>query len=109
MPLSVSSAPEAVSELLTRAWQHFLVQGAGSDPDLDLPAGKKPKWTSHSLRRLGDTVARRYAAEMGVTEAQIDLYFGWHEKILLKNMQIHYSSLSIRERMALARTTGIMM
>ena len=41
-------------------------------------------------------------------EAQIDIYFGWHEKLLLKSMQIHYASLSVRERMALARITGML-
>ena len=35
----------------------------------------------------------------GITEDQIDIYFGWHEKILLKAMQVHYASMSIRERM----------
>ena len=47
-------------------------------------------------------------SEMGVTEQQIDLYFGWHEKVLLKNMQNHYASLSLRERMGLARITGML-
>ena len=44
----------------------------------------------------------------GVTEDQIDIYFGWHEKVLLKAMQVHYASLSIRERMALAKITGML-
>ena len=44
----------------------------------------------------------------GVTEDQIDIYFGWHEKVLLKAMQVHYASLSIRERMLLAKITGMM-
>ena len=43
-----------------------------------------------------------------MSEPQIDLFFGWHEKILRKSMQIHYASLSIRERMELARITGMM-
>ena len=53
-------------------------------------------------------MARRYAAQMGVSEQQIDIYFGWHEKLLLKNMQIHYASLNARERMLLARITGML-
>ena len=40
--------------------------------------------------------------------AQIDIYFGWHEKVLLKAMQVHYASLSIRERMRLAKITGML-
>ena len=45
-------------------------------------------------------------AKTGVTEGQIDIYFGWHEKILLKAMQVHYAALSIRARMTLAKITG---
>ena len=44
--------------------------------------------------------------ETGATEAQIDIFFGWHEKILLKAMQVHYEGLSTRARMALAKITG---
>jgi len=45
---------------------------------------------------------------LGFTEAQVDIYFGWSEKILLKAMQLHYASLSIRERMKLAGITGML-
>ena len=34
--------------------------------------------------------ARQNRDETGTTEAEIDIYFGWHEKILLKEMQAHY-------------------
>ena len=44
----------------------------------------------------------------GVTEAMIDLYFGWNEKLLLKAMQNHYASMSVRERMKTAKITGMM-
>ena len=30
---------------------------------------------------------------MGVTEDQIDIYFGWHEKVLLKAMQVHWCTM----------------
>ena len=76
------------------------------DPDLELDKGEEPKWSTHSLRRLADTTAMRYRQLTGATEAEIDLYFGWHEEILLKSMQVHYASMSIRERMALAKITG---
>ena len=104
MPLSTSTASTPTKELLTRAWVKLM----GEDPDLDLPPGQEPKWSTHSLRRLADTTARRYMEETGVTEDQIDIYFGWHEKVLLKAMQVHYASLSIRERMRLARITGML-
>ena len=71
-----------------------------------------PKWSTHSLRRLGDTVARRFmevtARGSGGPDQQIDIFFGWHEKILLKAMQVHYASMSIRERMRTVRVTGWM-
>ena len=46
--------------------------------------------------------------EMEVSEAQIDIYFGWQERLLLKAMQVHYAALSPRERMLLAKITGYM-
>jgi hypothetical protein len=104
MPLSTSAASSPTKELLIKAWTKLL----GNDPDLDLTPGQEPTWASHSLRRLADTVARRFMEVTGVTEDQIDIYFGWHEKVLLKAMQVHYASLSIRERMALAKITGML-
>ena len=44
----------------------------------------------------------------GTSEADIDLYFGWHEKILLKAMQTYYEAMSIRARMAKAKITKMM-
>ena len=78
MPYSTSTAFAPTKELLTKAWQENLVEGVSMDVDLDLAAGKDPKWTTHSLRRLADTVARRYMELTGTTEDQIDIYFGWH-------------------------------
>ena len=78
------------------------------DPDLELAPGEVPKWSTHSLRRLADTVARRYRKEMEVTEAQIDIYFGWQERLLKKAMQVHYEGLSLLSRMALAKITGML-
>ena len=77
-------------------------------PDLDLREGEEPKWTTHSLRRLAGTTARRHREATGTTEAEIDIFFGWHEKVLLRAMQVHYALMSIRERMAKACITGWM-
>ena len=57
------------------------------------------------MRRLADTVAQRDREAHGVSEAEIDIYFGWHERILLKEMQRHYAAMSIRDRMQKARIT----
>ena len=40
-----------------------------------------------------------------VTTQDIDLYFGWHEMELSQDMQIHYSTLSLAERIRQARIT----
>ena len=44
--------------------------------------------------------------EREVSEAEIDLFFGWHESILLKEMQRHYEAMGIRARMKQARITA---
>jgi hypothetical protein len=93
-----------MKELLTLAASNL----KGKDEELDVEAGREAKWSSHSLRRLADTTARRFRVDMDVTEAEIDLYFGWHEKVLLKEMQRHYAAMIIRERMKQARITGMM-
>ena len=108
MPYSTSTASAPTKELLRLAAEAAKVGGVSRDPDLDLEPGRSPKWSTHSLRRLADTVARRFRELTGTTEDQIDIYFGWHEKILLKAMQVHYASLSILERMELSKITGMM-
>ena len=108
MPYSTSTASAPTKEILTKAWQAGFVGGRSQDVDLDLEPGAPPKWSTHSLRRLGDTVARRYRLVTGVTSDQIDIYFGWQEKVLLLAMQVHYASMSIRERMNSAKITGMM-
>ena len=106
----ISSTPGSssgqVKEILTEAAK--LVAAEGTDHDLETAPDRDPKWSSHSLRRLADTVARRHREAMGVSEAEIDIYFGWHERVLLKEMQVHYEALSPRERMLHAKITGMM-
>ena len=77
-----------------------------ADPDIDVERGRAPHWTSHSLRRLADAVARRDQELNEVTDEEIDLYFGWHESILLREMRRHYAATLMRERMKQARITG---
>lgn len=106
MPLSTGSAFEPTKDLLQRSHVLANADPLDPDPDLDVQYGRTPKWTTHSLRRGADTAARRYREETGVTEAQIDIFFGWHEKILLKAMQVHYEGMNTLARMALAAITG---
>ena len=94
--------------LLDKAYIRANCDPGNLDPDLDVRPGTAPKWSTHSLRRLADTTARRYREESGTSENEIDLYFGWNERLLKKAMQVHYASLSILERMGLAKITGWM-
>ena len=74
-----------MKELLTQAALNL----KGKDEELDVEAGREAKWSSHSLRRLADTTARRFRVDMDVTEAEIDLYFGWHERCCSKKRRWH--------------------
>ena len=78
------------------------------DEALDVAEGEVPKWTSHSLRRLANSVARRDMAKTDTSAAEIDIYFGWHEKILLKEMQRHYEQMSTRTRMSKSKITSLL-
>ena len=94
--------------MLEEAWKKAGADGADPDPDLDVRAGEEPRWTTNSLRRLADTTAQRYREVTGASDAEIDIFFGWNERVLLKSMQKHYSSLNTRELMALAKVTGML-
>jgi hypothetical protein len=108
MPLAVSSVSGVIKELLDKAYELSVADPDKTDPDLDIRDGKTPKFSTHSLRRLANTIARRYRKETDSSEEEIDLFFGWNERVLLKAMQIHYMKLSIRERMDLAKITSKM-
>ena len=73
-----------------------------------MEARRNPKWATHSLRRMADTVARKHREAMSVSESEIDLYFGWGERVLKKAMQVHYAAFTLRERMKQARITGML-
>ena len=106
MPFSTSSASTPVKKMLMAAYEKANQDPADPDPHIDLQAGKAPKFSTHSLRREADTAARRLRVKSETTEPEIDIYFGWNERVLLKAMQVHYENLSIRARMALAKITG---
>ena len=113
MPLSTNSTFDTTKKILEMAHRQANQKDKNGicvdpDPDLELKEGEEPRWTTHSLRRLGDTTARRYREDTGTTEAMIDLYFGWQERVLKKAMQVHYESLSMLARMALAKITGML-
>ena len=108
MPLAVGSVGGVVKEILESAYEVAMSDPDSPDPDIEIRAGKKPKFSTHSLRRLANTTARRYREESKTSADEIDLYFGWNERVLLKAMQVHYAKMSIRERMATAKITAKM-
>jgi hypothetical protein len=104
--LDPGSTSRTMKELLTSACDAV----GANDPHLSAQLRAEAKWSSHSLRRAADTEARRSKdiTEHGrkpVTASEIDLFFGWHEEELSKDMQIHYSTLSLAERLSQARIT----
>ena len=115
--------PASINDLLTQGYK----DGQWTEKDV-VPVGKKVKKADEDLwigivgdcakeqsvevsggdkiRFVADTVARRDREETGTSEDEIDIYFGWHERILLKAMQVHYAAFSIIQRMAKAVITG---
>ena len=85
-----------MSDLLQAVFATPLVQSAATlSGELLLPR--------HSPEAFKNFIT--YREKTGTSEAEIDIYFGWHEKILLKEMQNHYSAFDIRERMQKAKIT----
>ena len=80
--------------------------GVHEDPELP---GQSVQLRPKIVEILGsDTVARRDMEATEASAADIDLFYGWHERVLTKEMQVHYSSMSIKERMKKARITSRM-
>ena len=95
-----------MKELLTAAHRACDGGGEGQDPDLELAADEEAKWSTHSLRRLANTAAQRCKTMSGAEAADIDLYFGWNERVLRKAMQRHYEAMSMAARILHSKITG---
>ena len=108
MPLSTATTFAPTKQLLQAAFEQANAVESDPDPDLDVRYGRDTKWSTHSLRRLADTTARRYKELTGTTDGEIDIFFGWNERLLRQAMQLHYASMNTRELMALAKVTGMM-
>ena len=50
------------------------------------------------MRRGADTVARATMAQTGMLEEDIDLIFGWLEKMYSQRMQYHYETRFNRDK-----------
>ena len=74
------------------------MQSGPPDPELDLQGFEEPLWGHHSFRRFADSVARQTMSVTGATEQDIDLSFGWMERLYNHKMQVHYESRFDRTR-----------
>ena len=104
MPLQPSSTYEMLHECLPKAFE--LANAYGPDPELDLRGLSSPLWGHHSNRRGADTVARQFMEFTGATERDIDVIFGWNERLARAIMQLHYESNMERTRRS--RVTSMM-
>ena len=96
MPLDQGSTYTILHEMLEQAFDE--VQAMGPDPELDLQGYEEPLWGHHSFWRFADTVARQTMHLTGVSEQDIDLYFGWLERFYSSKMQVHYESRFTRTK-----------
>jgi len=96
MPIAPRSVGLVVTESLARAFE--LANAESPDPKLDLRGLSEPRWGDHSYRRGADTSARGEMANTGADEKDIDLTFGWQERMYSQKMQFHYESSFTRVR-----------
>ena len=75
---------------------------------MNVRGGRGTKRSTKSGGPVADTTARRYKELTGTTDGEIDIFFGWNERLLRQAMQLHYASMNTRELMALAKVTGMM-
>ena len=97
MPVDPSTTYATWHKMFDEAYELANPEG-DPDPWLDLQGLDEPLWGHHSLRRLADTVARVTMSRTGVTEDDIDLIFGWNEKMYSQKMQHHYATRFNREK-----------
>ena len=103
-------APGSTSTTMKELMEAACDAVGDTDPLMSAQLKKTAKWTNHSWRRCADTTARRTKGDTShgrepVTTQEIDIFFGWHEMELSHDMQIHYSTLSLFERIRQARIT----
>uniref|UniRef100_A0A7S2IKX2 Uncharacterized protein n=1 Tax=Haptolina brevifila TaxID=156173 RepID=A0A7S2IKX2_9EUKA len=97
MPVDPSTTYPTWHKMFDKAYELANPEG-DPDPWLDLQGLTEPLWGHHSLRRLADTVARVTMDRTGVREDDIDLIFGWNEKMYNQTMQHHYATRFNREK-----------
>jgi hypothetical protein len=115
MPLQVDSCYKDMVAALKLAGEATIrLHEAGDvDPELERDAiSEGYHWSSHSLRRRADKVARdtqRLLVAAGVAHPKelIDYFFGWKLREMQKDMQLHYAGMDRGGRLDLARVTAM--
>ena len=97
MPLDPSATYATLHRIFDDAYDLANPEG-DPDPWLDMQGMDEPLWGHHSFRRMADTVARATMERTGATEQDIDLIFGWNEKMYSHKMQCHYETRFNRDR-----------
>ena len=103
MPLDPGTTYETLHKIMDECYVQANPPG-DPDPWLDLGGMDTPLWGHHSFRRLADTVARKSMARSGATEMDIDMMFGWQERMYNQRMQFHYEtffSRAVRHRVTM--------
>ena len=93
MPLTYDTANASMKLLFEHAVTVASPPG-DPDPEFDLQGHAEAHWGQHSWRRMGEKTARDDKPQwtlLGLTKDDVDLYSGWEQKTLSKNMQIHYA------------------
>ena len=97
MPLDPSSTYKTLHKMMDDAYE--LANSVGDpDPWLDLQGLDEPLWGHHSFRRASDTVARATRERSGTEEEDIDIIFGWNERMYSRKMQHHYETRFNRDK-----------
>ena len=108
MPLQPGSTHAPMARILAESCEE--ANRLSPDPDLDLGERLVADWNNHSLRRMADTNARRHMRNLAfgreaVLPWEIDMLMGWNEAEMEMEMQLHYASLGLYDRIKQARIT----
>ena len=93
MPLTYDNAHATQKSIFLEAYERANPPG-DRDPEFDLQGHECPRWGQHSWRRFGDKTARDDKPRLtglGIEDKDVDLYCGWDQYELSKDMQTHYA------------------
>ena len=104
MPYSPSSTHVHLVPAMRAAFRRVQESGV-PDPEYDATTDPDPKFANHSNRRHADRVAMRGQSESGITDEDINFFFGWELKKMSERMALHYRGLDRVLRLRLSRVT----